>query len=234
MDNTFIPTKEQLFDYHLGITDPELSGHIEAYLAQNPEAQKVLSEFSQLETAFTELPLQHPQDHIIQRVEKQAAKQLKPKLFERLLIVPKTRAAAWVAMLFVVVGLSYGLHELRSTNPYYSAPSVAKIPPIKYTPEENNGIASYTAVQGKKMIDPLTKETPEAAIMKSYMKGKLLYNQKNYVEASKLFNHIMTTNPKFDKRIELYTYWIDALEQLNEHGIAMLKKEELKKIQEEK
>lgn len=234
MDKNFTPSKEQLFDFHLGITDPALSRQIDAYLAQNPEAKKVLSEFSHIETAFTELPLQHPQDHVLEQVRKQAAKQLKPRFFERLLLIPRTRAAAWVVMVFVVIGLSYGLHELRSSNPYYNAPSVAKIPPIKFNPAESNGTASLAAVPGKKIIDPLTTDSPEAAELKAYMKAKLLYNQKNYVEASKLFNHIMITNPEFDKRVELYTYWIDSLEQLGEHGLATLKKEELHKIQEVK
>ncbi len=245
MTQEFKPTNDQLFDYHLKITDPVLTRQIEDYFTSHPEEKNLLTDFEQIEEKFKDFPLQQPKPHTIEKVRRMAAKQVHPGFISKLLKksflgIPVPRSLAWGTMIFVIVGLSFALKELRKSEIPFSHPTAKEIV------QTGNGLDSSTATATRVVSDnietssldtPLTeqstKNTEATRIFKNYMEAINLYHQNKYKEASHIFENILALNPRFKKRVELYTYWIQALEKMDKIDLANSKKKELERIQQD-
>jgi len=233
MMENFKPTEEQLFDYHLGMADPELTRQIDTYMQSHPEAKAQLQEFSQIEAGFQDFPLSEPSDQVLQRVRDRAYSEVQPGFFNFLKHTVVPRRLAWAMMIFVVVGLSFALNELRKTDPY--SPGLASTPVAISTNGDalENGAANFSGTLTEMALQPVQIDKENAKIFQDFTKALSFYHQSRFKEANDLFQEIVATNPRFDKRVELYTFWIKTLDKMGDSQLANQKRLELQKIQDE-
>lgn len=213
---SFKPTEDELFDYHLGLTDRTLTHQIEDYLTTHPQDLVTITEYKILEETFKKkYPLSSPSDLTLNRVQQMARKQLRRRFFDFLKIVPVRQQLAWVAVICLVVGLSFILRDIRN-------PAVHK--------GSNDTSAALQSVVAKDK-----DEASEPALNSSfddYIHALSFMHQNRLPEACNLFSSIISKNPAFEKRSELYSFWIDSLNKMGDAEQAQVREEELKKILE--
>ena len=134
-------------------------------------------------------------------------------------------------MIFVVVGLSFALSELRKTDVY-----TASMVTPKTTPQVQNGkhVKDQTAhfSGADKVLEmEVIKVNPVAeSMLREYTKALNHYEQSHFKAASDIFGKIMATQPHFAKRLELYDLWIVSLQKTGEEKLL---KKQLQKVTEQ-
>lgn len=205
-------------------------------------------EFSQIEEAFKGYPLQEPSEAVLARVRVNAEKQLQKTLAQSVRDFfagfALARQAAWVMTIFVVVGLSYALNSLREISPH--------TPGLSHTPVAQEAAVTPNQLQAtvpgdvpnetelelqKNIVEKVATSVSaenDAMGLKAYTQALALYNQGQFKSAADAFDKLMGAKPRFDKREELYTYWIQALQRLGDNEQAIKRQQELQKILAEK
>lgn len=226
--NTMKPTDEDLFDYHIGAADYALNQKVEAYLKDNPAAQRKLKDFESLEASFASFPITEPPEHIVQKVQSMAQEQLQPGTFSFFKSFSFRRSLAWAMMVFVVVGLSLALKEMRENLPY--TPGLAPSPVAQKidTPVVQDSLAHINGNVNSQNLDHKVEMT--GALLQDYTKALGFYHGGQFKEANQLFSRIMTTNPTFAKKVDLYDFWAKSLEELGDVEGAKAKRLELEKL----
>lgn len=227
----FIPTEEQLFDYHLGQCDPELRREVLAYLNDHPGVARRLEEYNRIEEGFGQFPLREPSELVLKRVCKRARRYARPQWFFGLKTVFVPRRLAWAAMILLVIGVGIVLTSLRESRQFTPGVSIGG-PAImaQKAQQTDSGSANFSGVLTELALRSVDREQTTAELLKEYAKGLSLYHQRRFRQANEIFSHIMTVNPQFEKRVELYTHWIDSLDQVGENKLAEEKRLELKRI----
>lgn len=237
MEN-FEPTEEELFNYHLKVMEPKLGRQIQIYLASHPEVAEKLQSYQKIEASFKSYPFDQPSDPVLERVRAMARQQVSsPKnIFGFLKSGLYLRPLSWALVIVLVVGLGFTLNELRDgffVGTQEVATDVTLTDTAK-TATVHSGDASEEvqtqnalnrvddAVSGLQVSDENQK------LFRDYETAIELFKNNHFKEASDMFSHIMTSKPAFEKRLELYTYWIHSLEQLGAVELANEKREEMK------
>jgi tetratricopeptide (TPR) repeat protein len=201
-------------------------------------------EFSQIEEAFTAYPLQEPSAVVLARVRANAEKQLEKGLLASIKDFlggfALARQTAWVLTIFVVVGLSYALNSLREISPH--TPGLSRTEIAQDTSATPNQLQATvpgdlpedaTLQSQKNIVEKVTASVPvpiDVASLVDYNKALELYNQGQFKSAADAFDKLMATTPRFEKRQELYSYWIQALQRLGDNEQAIKRQQELQKI----
>ncbi|MBF0105846.1 MAG: hypothetical protein HQM16_11025 [Deltaproteobacteria bacterium] len=237
---TFKPTHEQLFDYYLGVAGHQLSCNIEDYFKVHPEQRAILDEFAQIEKGFKNFPITEPSDKVLQRVKNIAKQEIRPGLVDSIrallrMTLPMRRSLAWLTMIFIVVGMSLALNELRKTD-VYSAPQLtpktaAKTNNTNNTSSVNQKAASLSTTQDLSNQNPAAVTTDLPDPLSDFSRAVGLFQQQKHKEAASLFANIMAEKPQFSKRVELYQYWIRALDEMGDQQQSAVRAKELQQIQ---
>lgn len=201
-------------------------------------------EFSQIEEAFKYYPLQEPSDAVLARVRSHAEKQLEKGFLASLQDFfagfALARQTAWVLTIFVVVGLSYALNSLREISPHtpgLSRTQVAQdavVTPNQLQATVPGDVSEDVTLQSQKnIVEKVATSVSvenDATGFQTYTKALTLYNQGQFKSAAEAFDKLMGAKPQFEKREELYTYWIQALQRLGDNEQATKRQQELQKI----
>ncbi|MCP5463960.1 MAG: hypothetical protein H7A33_02945 [Deltaproteobacteria bacterium] len=110
-------TDQELFDYHLGVADPQTSRRVEDVLRSSSKAQAKLREFKAIEEAFQRVPLQNPSQQVLERVKQMARKEAKQSVWQQVQAFLTSQRLAWALMVFVVVGAGVTFNELKKQDP---------------------------------------------------------------------------------------------------------------------
>lgn len=230
----FKPTEEELFDFHLGITDPQLSRQIESYLEQDAEAAAKIAEFSRLEKAFEDYPLDVPSERVLQRVRENAERCVRTPWYAFLFTkLPVRRSVAWMAMIFVVVGLSVALKELRQSQPHLGGqPFMAK---DQNAADKNLKAAAFTATDEDSAVIANPQIDVVSDAQKDLNQAVMLWQQSQYEGAAKAFEVFVQKHPDYKDLATVYGYWAESLEKAGHTEDAQAKRmeqERLIKLQE--
>lgn len=230
---SFKPNEEQLFNYHLGVSDPQLTRQIENYLETHPEIRNRLNQFDDIENHFKKFPVTEPSEKVVERVREMAHKEAKPRFFAPLQKISWQRGLAWSFMLVMVVGLSYTLSELRESTPYSNSFIKPKISNDHHFKIDNEKAANFSGILTEKLIKPVDVNNKADKNLNDFAMALSFYHQSRFKEASELFGQIIKSEPLFSKRLELYNYWILSLDKMGDTAMAQEKRLELMKIQQE-
>lgn len=199
---------------------------------------KDLKEFSLIEEKFKDMPLEEPGGNVLMRVRDEAERLASRRpWWERIITVTtwaQRPAFSLALVLAVVVGLSYAVRQWRQTLPV--GPNGDSGVASSSSNKGGNGedfVASYTKSPLRESSPSLEFSAPESETFKDYIEGLRLFHEGKFKPATRLFEKVMASEPKFGKREQLYTYWVEALEKLGDVEAAGLKRQELKQIQQE-
>jgi hypothetical protein len=144
------------------------------------------------------------------------------------------RQLSWALMIVLVVGLGYTLNEMRDDsflNTHEVAQDIKLVDTDKTATVQagevlpDNGLNRVDqAVSGLQVADGHQK------LFNDYETALALFRNSHFKEASDMFSSIMIRKPVFEKRAELYSYWIQALEELGAIELANEKREEMKRF----
>lgn len=205
-------------------------------------------EFSQIEDAFKHYPLQEPSDAVLTRVRANAEKQLEKGFLASLQDFfggfAFARQTAWVLTIFVVIGLSYALNSLREISPHTPGLSRTEVAqkiataPNQLQATVPGDLSEDVTLQSQKNIvekvaTTISAENDSTGFL-AYAKALDLFNQGQFKPASDAFDNLIVAKPQFEKREELYTYWIQALQRLGDNEQAIKRQQELNQILTEK
>jgi anti-sigma factor RsiW len=219
-----IPTDEQIFDYFLGKTPPDVSRHISAYLASNPSKARELKEWADLEIAFEEFPLKTPSELVLNRVRDRAREVGRPQANTWL-----TRIKA--AFTFREMALSFGLVAAVALLVVIRADLQTNSQNLAMT-DSNNGSQLLAMNADNSTVNLSNSATNKAAetTLLDYKKSLELFQSGDFTKASDGFSQIMVQSPNFEKRKELYTYWVETLKKLGQFELAEKKQLILEQI----
>lgn len=227
-----IPTEEQIFDYFLGKTTPEMSRHISAYLKANPDKARELKEWADLETAFKDFPLKAPNELILNRVRNGAREAGRPQTNTWLVRIKAAFTLRELALSFAlvaVVALSVLMRIDLPANPQSVATTVSDNDSQQLLAMRADNGAKANAVSPE---DNVADKASESAL-NAYKKALELFQAGDFAKASDGFSQIMAQNPGFEKRKELYTYWVETLKKLGQFELAEKKQLVLEQISAE-
>lgn len=236
--DTFKPTDEQLFDYHLKAVDPKIGRQIQTYLVSHPEAETQLQNYKKIEAAFKSCSLEEPSQDVLERVREGARRQVSSQknIFGFLKSGLYFRQLSWALMIVLVVGLGYGLHELRDGT-FVGTQELAKGRDTKLMDASKTATVHTGVVTSENALNRVDDAVSglqagdgNQKLLKDYETALELFRNSHFKEASALFSHIMTNKPAFEKRAELYSYWVKALEELGALELANEKRDEMKKF----
>lgn len=224
-----IPTEEQIFDYFLGKTSPEVSRLISAYLKAHPEKEHELREWSELEAGFKNIPLTEPKEIVLDRVRNMARKQATAPAANWLVQLKAAFTTRQLALSFVLVLVLAVSFAIKSVPPDTTGGTLA----TNTTKNENTLLAADRSEQTESITATTTNElasTDPTAAIDQYTKAVALYQSGNFSEASEGFSQIATQWPTFSKKAELYTYWVASLNKLGLYDLAEKKQQVLEEI----
>jgi len=246
MNSTFKPTEEQLFEFYLEKLDSRTTQLIQDYLNENPHEEQRLKEYDLFINKYESMPLTEPSNEVLQRVRENAQKHAKQGFLSKLFnfnVLVYRRQLGWALMVFVVVGLSYALKEVRKTDPVglvnetkVAATDNQKLLVGESSSGQSNGgneTASFTGGLTREATEAMTIGAAGSESLQNYIKGLSLFHKSEFKSATDIFAAVIAENPKFEKRVQLYTFWIKALEKMGDSESVDEKREELKKIEEE-
>lgn len=229
---TDVPTEEEIFESFLGRATPELSRRVNAYLKANPQKERELREWASIESAFQKFPLEQPNELILNRVRIMARNQANPSAatswWQSVKAKFSVREIALVFSLLVAVGISQTVRQARLAGPERSKTTAKS--------EQNSdtkilATASDLAVQPTAM--PHTPPTAEQITqeLQDFDAAVTAYQSGAYENANQAFARIASENPNFEKRKDLYTYWVETLKKLGKYGLAEKKQKVLEEIE---
>lgn len=229
-------TDDQLFDYHLGLSEPAERLLIEAHLKTDAAAAAKLDSYAALEKRVATLPLPGPPEAVLAAVMKNAAGALKAPLWSLAGFTAffRQRAVFVSALSILIVG---GLYIQTRSLP--SNPLANPVLPGQQTPFSDAGLNAtfQNAPAGTDIAKSVNDHLGDGAVAESldqrYGRAVELLNSGKPADAAKLFSSIDTQAPQFAKKRELYTYWIDALERDGQKDLAEQKRQILQSLPSE-
>lgn len=233
--NQFIPTDEQLFDYFLKQIDPSLIKSVAAYLDEHPELAKKYEEFAQIQITFENIVLHSPADEVLQKVLAQAGQELQPNkkntlahwLFWR-------RSLTYGAVLGATLFLTFHLINPGEETllPTYEANLTTLKPSANAAIKKVTSEDQYT-VKADVLNELKAKRANKEMAQSLYQKALELFEQKEFSKAEKMFAELLEIAPDFDKKVQLYSYWIKTLNQLGKNEDAEEKQHILESLQKD-
>lgn len=208
-----IPTEEQIFDYFLGKASPDMSRQVSAYLKANPGKARELKEWADLEASFKEFPLQTPSELVLNKVRDRAREFGRPQ-------VDTWPARVKAAFTFREMALSFGLVAALALTVVMRMDFQTDSQNVAVTASDNGSqlLAMHANNGATNPINAINKAT-EIALL-DYKKALDFLQDGDFAKASDGFSQIMAQNPNFEKRKELYTYWVEILKKLNQFELA--------------
>lgn len=197
-----------------------------------------LRDYQKIETAFKSYPLDEPSPGVLERVRAVARQQVSsPKnIFGFLKTGFYFRQLSWALMIVLVVGLGYALHEVRDgsfvdTQEVATGRDAKLVDTTKTAAVHTGEVASDNALNlVDDAVSGLQAGDGNQKLFKDYETALELFGNSHFKEASDVFSSIMTSKPDFEKRVELYTHWVKALEELGALELANEKREEMKRF----
>lgn len=200
-----------------------------------PTDQQLL-DYQKIEAAFKSYPLDEPSEDVLERVRVMARAQVSSRknVFEFLKSGFYFRQLSWALMIVLVVGLGYTLHQVRDGSSLgtqdVASGHEAKLLDTAKTATAHNGEAESALNIVDNAVSGLQVSDANQKLFHDYEAALTLFRTHHFKEASDLFSSIMASKPAFEKRVELYSYWIQALEELGAIELAHEKREEMKKF----
>lgn len=227
-----VPTEEEIFEHFLGRAAPELSRRVSAYLKEHPRKERELREWALLETRFRDLPLQNPNSLVLNRVRNMARNEMpRPAAgwFSGLKGRFSSRELALVFTLIVAVLVSHVMRESPLGSTEKTAANALGAPKV-------SADKTFLATRGD-----LTAEAPAFSgtmtpadeiiqALTDYDAAVDLYQAGSFREANRGFATIVSKRPNFEKRRELYAYWVESLKKLGKYALAEKKQKILEDV----
>lgn len=225
-----VPNDEEIFEHFLGRAAPELSRRVSLYLKAHPQKERELREWALIETSFGEFPLKSPDPLVLNRVRNMAREQ-----------APRTSPVGWLAglkerfssrewaLVFTLVVAVLLSHTMRQapvdrtagdTTPGIAANPDASRLASRTEPDTDAVVLSGTMTAADEIIQALSEY--DAAVD--------FYQAGNFQEANRGFAKIVSQRPNFEKRRELYTYWVESLKKLGKYALAEKKQKTLEDV----
>lgn len=193
--------------------------------------EQIQADFAQIENQFKSLKLTEPSDELVMRVIDNAKRELKPSFFATLSTLFVRREYALALTVVLVVGLSFMLnqsrHDVKRSSGFSQSPGVSHKSDASTSVET---AATFSGAATQNNIEVIEANQDQVEVLKNYATAVSLYQQQKFKEASDSFASLIDANPNFEKRVELYTYWIDALTKIGDTNLASQKQQELEKI----
>ncbi len=183
---------------------------------------------AQIEAQFKKLKLDEPSPAVLARVIENARRELKPNFFASLSALFARRELSWAAMIVLVLGLSVWL-KMAGDKPVHNVGFSQSTATVLDT--ENTAIELSASVTTAKPADTQAPVLNQDSSSADYDLAVSLFNQAKFKEAADLFAAVINDNPKFEKRVELYGFWIESLEKIGDTTLATQKRDELKTLE---
>lgn len=227
---TDVPNDEEIFEHFLGRAAPELSRRVLLYLKANPQKERELREWALIESRFGEFPLKSPDALVLNRVRNMAREQMgrtadSPGWLANLKARFSSREWALVFTLVVAVFVSHAMRQAPSERNAVesiavNANSDGSRMASRTEPAANAVVLSGTMTAADEIIQALT----------DYDAAVDLYQAGSFREANRGFAEIVSKRPYFEKRRELYTYWVESLKKLGKYALAEKKQKILEDV----
>lgn len=213
-------TEEQLFDYHHELLNPADMAQVKEHLQNNAQDQKRLQALKAVEAAYADMDLDGPSDQVLYKVRQTARDEVKVSLFDVLKerfqgSLSFKQFSMGLTAIFVVVGLSYALKTLQSTS---TDPGVANTISAQKNfgqPIDNKASFSGTLTE-QTLSDPSVPQTAKE-ILGQYNQAMYYYHQNQLARAVKIYETIAVSHPNFEKKTELYSFWVLALRKMGQN-----------------
>ncbi len=181
-----------------------------------------LADFAAIESAFAAFPLTEPSANVLAHVRKNAERFVKPSVFEvittnvrNFFTMPRLALAFSVV---AVIGINYAMSRSQTTSLFSSQ-------------QENSELSNLSAARTNDPSLSENTDAPNTAALKEFDKAIAAFQAGRYAETEQVFAALMSEYPAFEKRKEVYTYWIEALKKLGRYGLAEKKQKLLEEIE---
>lgn len=211
-------TEEQLFDYHHELLGPTEMAQVKDHLSSHPKDQKRLQAIQAVEQAYQSAEWDGPSDQVLYKVRQAARDEVHVSFwsvvkerFEELFTLKQLSVG--LSAIFVVVGLSYALKTLQNNS---SAPGVTggHVAAEKLIQDQK---ASFSGTLTEQTLsNPQAPQTVQDALSQ-YNQAMYFYHQNQLARAVKMYESIALSHPDFEKKSELYSFWVLALRKMGQN-----------------
>lgn len=231
--NSTIPSEEQIFDYFMGNLTPDVARDVSAYLAKNPELAREGADFVAIANRYAAIPTATPSSTVLNRVQENARRYAHPKttsvILENIKALFIGRRLVVALSILAVLGLNYAMSHVQNTS--FGDPNVTTVASPQDQNNPNLTDLSATRSGTDTVSTPPGEQNDEAS--QKFNKGRAAFEAGQYNETQEIFSDLMAEYPSFEKRQEVYTYWIEALKKVGRYDLAEKKQKILEEIESE-
>lgn len=211
-----MPTDDEILDYHEGTLEPERAREITEFLTAHPERAIELKAWSEIENAFRGFSIKAPSAAVLQRVRNLAHVGVdgRTNILSWLTWAFTNRKLALVSSFFVIIGIGVATKHFVNENAEFN-PTAIK--------------ASVNTTDSATVVPQNENTSPDLALWASaeFDHALGLFRKGDYVACQEILANIATKAPNFDKRRELYSYWIESLKKMGQFEMAEQKQRDV-------
>lgn len=216
------PTEDEILDYHEGTLEPERAREVTEFLTAHPERALELKNWTEIEHAFQGFAAKSPSAAVLQRVRHVAHTEVsgKTNILSWLSRTFSQRKLALAGSFFVIVGIGVATKRFVTENADFN-PSTIK--------------ASVVTANQDSAVMPIPQNgntSPELLLWADaeFDRALSLFSEGSYDSCQEILADIAAKVPDFNRRKELYSFWIESLKKMGQFEMAEQKQMDFEKI----